>query len=193
MYPPDRRASAIGIVVWGATIGAVVGPNLVGAGRSLATSARPARARRRLPRPDGLRRGGRDPLVRRCSGPTRTSSPTTSSRRDRGAPTRSTAVSLAGGAAGGRNVPVAIVALVTGQVVMVLIMTMTPLHMTDHGHDLGAVGLVISGHTFGMFGLSPLSGPPDRSVRERAGHPRRPRRHRRRRRSWRPRRRPTAA
>jgi MFS family permease len=52
----------------------------------------------------------------------------------------------------------AIVALVTGQVVMVLIMTMTPLHMTSHGHGLAAVGFVISGHTFGMFALSPLSG-----------------------------------
>jgi MFS family permease len=52
----------------------------------------------------------------------------------------------------------AIVALVTGQVVMVLIMTMTPLHMTDHGHDLAAVGIVLSGHTFGMFALSPISG-----------------------------------
>ena len=52
----------------------------------------------------------------------------------------------------------AIVALVFGQVVMVLIMTMTPLHMTQHGHGLAAVGLVISGHTFGMFALSPLSG-----------------------------------
>ena len=41
---------------------------------------------------------------------------------------------------------------------MVLIMTMTPLHMTEHGHDLAAVGIVISGHTFGMFGLSPISG-----------------------------------
>jgi MFS family permease len=50
------------------------------------------------------------------------------------------------------------VALVAGQVVMVLIMTMTPLHMTDHGHDLAAVGLVISGHTFGMYALSPISG-----------------------------------
>ena len=56
------------------------------------------------------------------------------------------------------NVPVAIVALVTVQVVMVLIMTMTPLHMTAHDHDLAAVGLVISAHTFGMFGLSPISG-----------------------------------
>ena len=56
------------------------------------------------------------------------------------------------------HVPVAIVALVAGQVVMVLIMTMTPLHMAEHGHGLAAVGFVISGHTFGMFGLSPISG-----------------------------------
>jgi MFS family permease len=56
------------------------------------------------------------------------------------------------------HVPVAIVALITGQVVMVLIMTMTPLHMTEHGHSLGDVGIVISAHTFGMFGLSPVSG-----------------------------------
>ena len=52
----------------------------------------------------------------------------------------------------------AIAGLITCQVVMTLIMTMTPLHMTDHGHDLAAVGIVISGHTFGMFALSPLSG-----------------------------------
>jgi MFS family permease len=41
---------------------------------------------------------------------------------------------------------------------MVLVMTMTPLHMTEHGHDLAAVGIVISGHTLGMFALSPVSG-----------------------------------
>jgi MFS family permease len=47
---------------------------------------------------------------------------------------------------------------VIGQFVMVLIMTMTPLHMTDHGHDLPAVGLVLSAHTFGMYALAPISG-----------------------------------
>ena len=52
----------------------------------------------------------------------------------------------------------ACVALIVGQFVMVLIMTMTPLHMTEHGHDLAAVGIVLSGHTFGMFALSPISG-----------------------------------
>ena len=56
------------------------------------------------------------------------------------------------------GVGAAIVALIAGQFVMTLIMTMTPLHMTQHGHDLGAVGLVLSGHTLGMFALSPVSG-----------------------------------
>jgi MFS family permease len=55
-------------------------------------------------------------------------------------------------------VAAAIIALVAGQVVMTLIMTMTAVHMTEHGHDIGAVGIVISGHVFGMFALSPLSG-----------------------------------
>jgi MFS family permease len=53
---------------------------------------------------------------------------------------------------------VAIVALVIGQFVMVLIMTMTPLHMTDHHHDLSAVGLVLSAHIAGMYAFAPISG-----------------------------------
>jgi len=82
----------------------------------------------------------------------------TSSRHDAVTPGEaSTAVSIASVLAR-PNVPVAVVALVAGQFVMVLIMTMTPLHMFGHGHDLTEVGVVISGHTFGMFGLSPISG-----------------------------------
>jgi MFS family permease len=41
---------------------------------------------------------------------------------------------------------------------MVLIMVMTPIHVRDHGHGLGTVGLIISAHTLGMFALSPLTG-----------------------------------
>jgi MFS family permease len=55
-------------------------------------------------------------------------------------------------------VVLAVLALVASQFVMTLIMTMTPLHMTDHGHGLDAVGIVISAHVFGMFALAPLSG-----------------------------------
>ena len=48
--------------------------------------------------------------------------------------------------------------MIAGQVTMVVIMTMTPLHMADHGHDLASVGFVISAHTAGMFALAPVSG-----------------------------------
>ena len=56
------------------------------------------------------------------------------------------------------KIRLAVVALVTGQAVMVLIMTMTPVHIRGAGEGLGIVGLVIGAHTFGMFALSPLSG-----------------------------------
>lgn len=56
------------------------------------------------------------------------------------------------------KVAFSIVALVIGQVVMVLIMTMTPIHIRSAGQSLGVVGLVISAHTLGMFALSPVTG-----------------------------------
>jgi MFS family permease len=153
LYPVARRASAIGIVVWGATFGAVVGPNLIAAAGSFGESIGlpPLAGAYLLPivfvgsaailsftmlRPDPYR---------------------LADTTDLGSDDRSTATSLARILAR-PNVPVAMVALVTVQVVMVLVMTMTPLHMTEHGHGLPAVGLVISAHTFGMFALSPISG-----------------------------------
>jgi len=48
--------------------------------------------------------------------------------------------------------------MVVTQLVMVAVMTMTPVHMRDHGHDLGAAGLVISLHVAAMFLPSPLTG-----------------------------------
>jgi MFS family permease len=38
MFPATRRASAIGIVVWAATVGAVLGPNLIGLSGDMAAS-----------------------------------------------------------------------------------------------------------------------------------------------------------
>jgi MFS family permease len=52
----------------------------------------------------------------------------------------------------------AVLALISGQLVMVLIMTMTPYHLNHEGHADSVVGFVISAHTFGMFALSPISG-----------------------------------
>jgi len=153
MYPASRRASAIGIVVWAATVGAVIGPNLVEGSGDLAVSLG-------LPRLSGpylvpmvlvsiaalmsfllLRPDPRD--LAEDHGP---SDGAHSPPARIGRVLRRPAVAMA------------VLALIAGQFVMVLIMTMTPLHMTDHGHGLGAVGVVISAHVFGMFALAPISG-----------------------------------
>ena len=49
-------------------------------------------------------------------------------------------------------------AMVVTQVVMVAVMTMTPLHMRNHGHGLGATGLVIATHIGLMYLPSPITG-----------------------------------
>jgi MFS family permease len=56
------------------------------------------------------------------------------------------------------TVRLAAFAMVLAQLVMVAVMTMTPVHMRDHGHDVGAAGLVISIHIAAMFLPSPLTG-----------------------------------
>ena len=156
LYPPARRASALGIVVWGATVGAIIGPNLAAPAASLATIFG-------LPELAGAYLvpvvfvGAAAVLTLVALRPDPYTLADASSRHDLAGGDRSTSTSLASVLAR-PNVPVAIVALVTVQVVMVLVMTMTPLHMTDQGHDLAAVGIVISGHTLGMYALSPISG-----------------------------------
>lgn len=48
--------------------------------------------------------------------------------------------------------------MVITQLVMVAVMTMTPVHMGHHGHSLGAVGMVISIHITAMYLPSLLTG-----------------------------------
>jgi MFS family permease len=155
MATPDRRASALGLVVWGTTVGAVVGPVLTApAGRLALAVGAPELAGPYLftvvfiglawiasavllrPEPYALA----DPSAL----------PTEADSHLAGPALRSIVARP--------SVAVALVTLVAAQVVMVLIMTMTPIHLTDHGHGLETVGLVISAHTFGMFGLSPITG-----------------------------------
>jgi predicted MFS family arabinose efflux permease len=153
MVPAGRRASAIGTVVWGATVGAVVGPNLVGwAGDLAATIGLPVLAGAYLIpvafvgtaailsftflRPDPFELADRS-AVQAHDDPA-------------AAPIREIIRRPA--------VIVSLATLVLGQFVMVLIMTNTPLHMVSHGHGLAMVGFVMSAHTFGMYALSPVSG-----------------------------------
>jgi len=55
-------------------------------------------------------------------------------------------------------VQTALAAMILGQAVMVMLMTMTALHMRGHQHSLGDISIVISLHTLGMFGPSLFSG-----------------------------------
>ena len=155
MVPPERRASAIGVVVWAATIGSVVGPWLVPIASGMAANAGlPPLAGPYLVPVVFVGMAALLSFVRLRPDPYDLADEST--RADPEAepavlgPIR---VILRRPA-----VAAAIVALVVSQFVMVLIMTMTPLHMTEHGHDLAAVGMVLSGHTLGMYAFSPLSG-----------------------------------
>lgn len=53
---------------------------------------------------------------------------------------------------------VAVTSMVVGQMVMVMLMVITSLYMKDHGRTLTDISLVISSHTLGMFGFSIVSG-----------------------------------
>jgi len=55
-------------------------------------------------------------------------------------------------------VQLALFSMLIGQLVMVAIMTITPLHMSVHGYNDDAVPIVIAAHTLGMFGISPFTG-----------------------------------
>ena len=60
-----------------------------------------------------------------------------------------------------RRSPMAMVGLISmiiAQASMVAVMTMTPIHMADHGHSGTLAGLVIACHVIGMFGFAPLVG-----------------------------------
>ena len=155
LFPADRRAGALGFVVWGSTIGAVVGPNLVAPAGSLAPSIG------LLPLAGGFAMafvfllaalavgalGPRAPIQPQLDEPNRTAGQRPSSQRR-----------LLGELVRKPQGRTALIALVTSQLVMTLIMTMTPFHLHAEGHGLGTVGLVISAHPFGMFAFSPLSG-----------------------------------
>jgi MFS family permease len=148
LYPPEQRASVIGWIVWASTIGAVAGPVLLAPSRELAE-------RFDL---NGLIGPYLVCMIACVLAVIAMQSAPTAMDLNLPADTRK-----------GSGVPLpvllrhpgvalAIASMVSGQFVMVLLMTMTPLHIRHEGHGLGAIGLVISAHTLGMFALSPVTG-----------------------------------
>ena len=58
----------------------------------------------------------------------------------------------------GSRVQLAIVSMVLGQLVMTLLMVITPLYMDGFSYDTRSISWVIMAHTLGMFGLSGVTG-----------------------------------
>lgn len=151
------RGRDLSVVVWATTVGAVVGPNLIGPTGGLARALGlsellgpvlltmmgflgGAALIAVLLRPDPLRMATADHAVNGAKSP----SPTM----------------VAGVRAIGRSPSalLAVVGIVAGHAVMVGVMTMTPVHMSHHGSALTVVGLTISLHIAGMYALSPVVG-----------------------------------
>ena len=156
VHPPAERARAISNVVLGGTVGAIMGPLLAGATSGLARNigldelAAPYGVSLLLfvtaallifaflrPEPKELARAiaqSNEPL--REDGPVRTIAQIFRVRA----------------------VQVAVTSMVLGQLVMTMLMVITPLHMRGHQHPLSSISFVISAHVVGMYAFSVISG-----------------------------------
>ncbi len=149
--PPERRSFSISMVVWAGTIGSVLGPLLLEPTERLAEAWGV----------DGLAGAPLLAAALLCAGSVLAFfglRPDPLSYGDEARGERPPRVGAVTPLLGDRRIRYAVVALIVGQVVMVLIMTMTPVQIRRAGEDLGIVGLVIGAHTFGMFAVSPLTG-----------------------------------
>lgn len=148
LYPPERRGFGLSAVVWAGTIGAILGPNVI-------TPAAAAGDALGLPPFAGV--FAFVLLVVLGATLVTTLMPRNSAALiDGGSDFRG--MRRASGSLRRPHVKVALAAMVGAQLIMVAVMTMTPLHIHLHGEALHRVGFVLSVHTLGMFILSPLSG-----------------------------------
>jgi MFS family permease len=156
MNPAAERGRAISLVVFGGTIGAIAGPALVAPMGDLAIWLKsPALAG------PWFAAAALHALGLLLIGVFLRPDPSELARRYRetaGAPTgkpviRPLRVILAQPAT-----RLALLSMVVGQLVMVMLMSITALHMTNHGHGLGDVAIITMAHTLGMYGLSMVTG-----------------------------------
>lgn len=148
LYPANRKAFALSIIVWAGTIGAIAGPALL---EPAASSAR------FLGLPEWSGAIGFAALL--CSIALIASATMPKAAFPLDGPRRPPlTLSRVVSALRRRTVLVPLVSMTAAHVVMVSIMTMTPLQLHRQGHGLEVVGFVLSAHMIGMFALAPLSG-----------------------------------
>lgn len=161
---PATRARSLSLVVWMGAIGNVLGPNLgvpgqaIGAATGLSVysaafliaavgSVVAGAVVLVLLRPDPLLLLARD-----------SAAPDLTVRSARPASRRQRLRDMAREFRVNRRARTALVAILTSQTVMVALMTMTPVHVQHEGGSVTIVGITISLHVAGMYGLSPVVG-----------------------------------
>lgn len=182
---PPRAARAMSLVVWATTVGSVLGPNFTAPGAELGaqlglnplagpyvismvcfalavvcTALLPGRLAQQLPEPAASATVPEQAVETTASGPEATA-PEAGETGQNPHPADRSRLGLIAALrfVAARPIPLfAIITIVAGQMMMTNVMVMTPLHMDHHGFHLGEVGLVISIHIAGMYGLSPVFG-----------------------------------
>ncbi|HLS74352.1 MAG TPA: MFS transporter [Actinomycetaceae bacterium] len=162
LAPRQRKARALSLVVWVGTLGSVLGPNLGLPGKAIsAGTGLSVYAAAFLIAATTLGLAGLivfiwlrpDPLLALMD---RTSSdaappPVTSARTGR---LRRIFEELKVN----RRARYAVLAILTAQIVMVSLMTITPVHLSRQGDTVTIIGLTISLHIAGMYALAPVVG-----------------------------------
>ena len=146
LHPSESRGAALGLVVWAGTVGALLGPNMLPVAGSVAERL----GGRALAGPHGFAAAAMVLAALVCA------------VRLRPDPRELVVADDVGETVEGVDrraaVRVAVTALIAGQVVMVLIMTMTPVHIRHSGSGLSMVGGVMSAHIVGMYAFTPVVG-----------------------------------
>ncbi len=152
---PHRRGRAVAIVLFATTLGAVAGPNLAGVmGDFAASIGIPVLAGPFLLAAVAYALGAVVLWVALRPDPLAVAREMHLEALDAAPVTEATPAPMVDRKAVAMGAMVMIVA----QVVMVALMTMTPVHMGAHGHGLGAIGIVIGIHVGAMYLPSPVSG-----------------------------------
>lgn len=157
---PNRRASALSLVVWATTIGAVAGPNLTGVAGDVADDlGLPALTGPFLFGLVGMLASALvigvfmrpDPLLVAREAAVDTGSRTAELTGTKWSRVREVVRTRT-------NVSAGIATLALAHAVMIAVMVMTPLHMHHGGAELEIIGVVVSAHVLGMFAFAPVVG-----------------------------------
>ncbi|MDZ5712575.1 MFS transporter [Jeotgalibacillus haloalkalitolerans] len=151
----QQRATAVSIAMVSTTLGAVAGPNLVGVmGRFAESIGVPALGGPFILAAAAYIAAGIVLLIMLKPDPLLIARAFSDSVKEESAPVDQFDVS----GLKRRGVITGAVVMVLTQIVMVAVMTMTPVHMGNHGHELSAVGLVIGLHIAAMYLPSLITG-----------------------------------